>query len=91
MNNAQQRLDRGARLARRLESETREFADTVRQAADAACDAGEFALSADLHDVAGMYEMAAATMRRAYAIGRRINAMDDDTGGLVHPMGGGKD
>jgi hypothetical protein len=91
MKNAQQRLDQGAKRARKLEAETREFAEMVRDAADHACDAGEFALSADLHDIAGMYEAAAATMRRAYAIGRRIKAMDDDTGGMVQPMGGGKD
>lgn len=91
MKHAQHRLDQAARRARRLETETREFAAMVRAGADEACDAGEFALSADLHDMAGIYEGAAAAMRRAYAIGRRLRATDDDSGDMIQPMGGGKD
>lgn len=90
MNNANQRLDVAAKVARRAEDALRRVAADARKGADEACDAGVFDLAAQLHQIAGGYEQAAAIARTSYGIARAIHCVLPD-GGVIAPQGGGKD
>lgn len=90
MKDANKRLDAGARAAARAEDVLRRVAKDARDGADEACAAGLFDLSAQLHEVAGQYEIAAARARIGYGKGRAIRC-ELPGGGLIQPQGGGKD
>jgi hypothetical protein len=83
MKDAQARLDRGAKAARKIEDGARVLAAQARAAADEACAAKLFDLSADLREMGGHFEQAAASMAFGYAIGRRLKATVPGQGEII--------
>jgi hypothetical protein len=83
MKDGQERLDRGAEAARKIEERARTLAAQARAAADEACKSGLLDLSADLRDMGARFEQAAASMALGYAIGRRIKADIPGQGEIV--------
>jgi len=83
MKEAQARLDRGAKAARKVEESARLLAAQARAAADEACESGLLCLSADLREMGAYFEHAAASMGQGYTIGRRIKATIPGQGEIV--------
>ena len=87
MKDANERLDAGAKVARRAEAALRKVAADARSGADEACDVGEHLLAAQLRQVASRFEQAAALAGDGYAIGRLIRC-EMPGGGVIQPTSG---
>lgn len=88
MENAQDRLDNGAKAFARLIKANKGIAAQLRQGADEACNEGALALSAELRECAIAVDRAALENEAVYARLRRLEIVVPG-GGVITPQFGG--